>query len=125
MKKQKVYILATHHVLVNKETKKREIHEKCEFVNELKTRHLNSATFIIDFLNKKVVKDRSYEGTYEEFEAYVMSRYPDQMQELIEEFRPEEALSAITDIDPIVEEIADMENDSPTLLDTNTIENGE
>lgn len=125
MKKQKVYILATHHVLVNKETKKREIHEKCEFVNELKTRHLNSATFIIDFLNKKVVKDRSNEGTYEEFEAYVMSRYPDQMQELIEEFRPEEALSAITDIDPIVEEIADMENDSPTLLDTNTIENGE
>lgn len=123
MKKQKVYIVATHHVLVNKQTKEREVHERCEFVDDLKKRYWNSATFILDFINKKVLKDRNNAGSYAEFEAYILQRYPEQVRELIAEFRPEEI-----EVDPIVEEIAEitaMNEDSPTVFDLNTLETGE
>lgn len=68
-----------------------EVHESCEFVDRIKNRHTTNATAIIDYLNKKVIKDRSGEGTYDDFIAYAEKSYPDQMKALKELYDNDQA----------------------------------
>lgn len=108
MSKGNVFIVMVHHNIRNNKTKKMEVHEKIEFVDDLKTRHITSATVILDYLNRKIVKNRGDTGTYEEFEAYVTNACPKQMAEL-EEYR---APSLVIEDEP----------DSPVIIDADTIE---
>lgn len=133
MSKKGVFIVVTHHRIMARPEMtendsgppalKMEIQERCEFVDELKNRYLPSATFILDFLNRKIIKDRSNAGTYEEFEEYVMLRYPQQMNALIAKYRPEELVPK-TDVEKIIDKINEEEED-PILIDASTIETGE
>lgn len=80
-----IYIVITHSARPSKsQESKWEVHESCEFVDRIKDRHNTSATAIIDYLNKKVIKDRSGEGTYDDFIAYAEKSYPEQMASLKE-----------------------------------------
>ncbi len=86
-KAKKIFIVVTH-AKVTKD-RKTQTQEKCEFVDQLKSRHEVEATLIIDYLNEKIVKDRSGTGTYQDFIWYLHRNYPNQMGELAKEYKPE------------------------------------
>lgn len=130
-KKQKVFIVLTHTRTMNKHPRassedsgpprpRMEIQERCEFVNEVKKRHIAEATLIIDYINQKIIKDRSNSGRYEEFDAYLRERHPDQMKELDAEYRP--VLVPADDAQKIIQKIAEEEALSPVILDADSIE---
>lgn len=130
-KKQKVFIVLTHIRTMNKNPKtssedsgpprpKMEIQERCEFVDEVKKRHTVEATLIIDYINQKIVKDRSNFGRYEDFDAYLRNKYSDQMKELDAEYRPE--LIPVDDAQKIIQKITEEEDFNPVILDANSIE---
>lgn len=58
------------------------IHEQCEFVSQLKSRHYDSASVILDYVNEKVVKDRSSTYNYSKFYDYVVKKYPKETTQL-------------------------------------------
>jgi hypothetical protein len=90
MSKEKVFIVVSHKHSVKKgktgspdDTPEWEVGEKVEFVNQLRERHLTSASAIGDYLNKKmIVGERNGMGEYNKFDSYVRSKYPQQMAEL-------------------------------------------
>lgn len=88
-KAKKVFIVVTHMKVT--EDRRTRNQEKCEFVDQLKKRHETEATLIIDYLNEKIVKDRSNTGTYQDFIWYLHKNYPQQMGELAKEYKPEPA----------------------------------
>lgn len=88
MKHKKVFIVITHIQQMDKG--KAQLVEKCEFVDSIKDRHIYNASVILDYLKEMVVKNRSKEGTYHEFEQYVKKEYPQQMKELYEEYKKED-----------------------------------
>lgn len=82
-----VYIVLTHtKSLVRGSTTKWEVIEKCEFVDNVKRRHAERASVILDYTNSTIVKDRDGTGVFDEFMTYVDGAYPQQMQEIRREF---------------------------------------
>jgi len=93
-KAKKIFIVVTHSQVT--ENRKARTQEKCEFVDQLKTRHQVGATLIIDYLNEKIVKDRN-EGTYQDYIWYLHRHYPNQMNELANEYKPTQAAPVATE----------------------------
>lgn len=73
---------------------KHTVNEKCEFVTDIKNRHMTDATVIIDAENKKFVKNRVKAGygemmahiekthpEYKEFKAYMKEQFPELYKE--------------------------------------------
>ena len=56
-------------------------------MDQLKKRHDTEATVILDYLDECIVKNRGDEGTYDDFIWYVTKNYPEQMQELLKEYK--------------------------------------
>lgn len=84
-KARNVFIVLFHnYVTKNGEN---QVVERCEFVDNLTRRHLDSSTVIIDFLEEKVVKNRAKEGEYSDFVQYLNEQYPTQMKELHSEYK--------------------------------------
>jgi hypothetical protein len=84
-----IYIVITHIQQPPNDEGKVGVSERCEFVDNLKNRHRSTASVILDYLNEKVVKNRSEEGSYPEFVKYLEKNYPQQMGELKKEFKSE------------------------------------
>ena len=92
MKKEKVFIVLTHKSMTtkgshpgrnDKQNVQWEIAETVEFVNQVRKRHLSTATVIADYINRKmIVGERHGMGVYEVFDEYVRKKYPKQMAEL-------------------------------------------
>lgn len=56
--------------------------ESASIVDRVASKHLTSASFIIDLLNRKMVKNRYAEhGTEEQFVSYYMEKYAQQITE--------------------------------------------
>jgi hypothetical protein len=94
-KAKNVFIVLTHTKVT--EDRKARTQEKCEFVDQLKTRHHTSATLIIDFIKEKIVKDRN-SGTYQDYIWYLHRHYPQQMGELANEYKPTSVVATTEDI---------------------------
>lgn len=91
------YIVLTHTYHAMKDNPgKHEVFEKCEFVDDLKNRHMMNATAILDFMNKKMIKSRVKDSTFEafikhiekthpkeygEFKAYMKEQFPEKFKE--------------------------------------------
>lgn len=82
--KLKIYIVITHSAnpATGKNKGKWEVTENCEFVDRIKARHTESASVILDYVNKKIVKDRNRSGSYDDYYQYVETNYPEKLKEL-------------------------------------------
>jgi hypothetical protein len=84
-KVKNVFIIITH----ARQTKdgKENVVERCEFVDQIKNRHNTEATVILDFINKKIVKNRDGgDAKYQDFVWYLNKNYSKQMKQLDESF---------------------------------------
>lgn len=72
------YIVLTHsyHAMKDKPGK-HEVNEKCEFVSDIKNRHLTSATVILDAVNRTFVKSRVKDASYDQFIAHIEKTHPE------------------------------------------------
>lgn len=85
MKKKKAYVIFTHHFLPSKKYKdKHEAHEVCEFVEYLKNRQIDSATAIVELVEKKLVKNRVQTLGFDDYIEYLYKSYPDKMKAIVE-----------------------------------------
>ena len=84
MKKEKVFIVLSHkHSLKPKSKTEWEVTETVEFVNQVKKRHLQTASAIGDYMEEKmIIGNRVGMGEYAAFARYVEKKYPKQMAEL-------------------------------------------
>ena len=84
MSKEKVFIVLTHkHILKNSRTAQWEVSESVEFVNQLRKRHLTTASAVGDYLNRSMMMGKKVGmEDYSKFEEYVRSKYAKQMNEL-------------------------------------------
>lgn len=86
-KNKKVFIILTHYYSPGEEEGKHNLTEKCEFVDDIKSRHHTGASVILDFMNKKVIKQRQTDYSYYHYLEYVSEKYPKQMEELTREYK--------------------------------------
>jgi hypothetical protein len=76
-----IYIIITHYH--NRIKREWVVTETIEFVNKIKTKHLETSAIIADFTDKKLIrKVRDSEQTYEDFDKYVREKYEKHMVEL-------------------------------------------
>lgn len=82
---KKAYIVLTHFHRPNPEAESAKdawkIEETCEFVNSIKPRMHTDATAIVDYTNRKIVKNRVADATYAAFMEYVETTYPEKFEE--------------------------------------------
>ena len=64
--------------------KKVQQNENVEFVDRLKNRHYNSATVILDMINKKFIKNRTENKSFLSIVEHVRKGYPKEFQSLLE-----------------------------------------
>jgi len=68
-----------------------EISETVEFVNQVRKRHISTASAIGDYINRKMITGARYGITeYSQFEEYVRKKYKKQMEELDAAYRPQQ-----------------------------------
>jgi len=102
MSKEKVFIVVTHlnsHKKGShpgrheKENVQWEISETVEFVNQVKKKHISTASAIGDYINKKIIIGSRYGITsYDQFEEYVRTKYAKQMAELDAAYRTQQVV---------------------------------
>lgn len=92
MSKEKVFIVVTHlnspkkgshpgHA--DKKEIQWEVSEHVEFVNQVRKKHISTASAIGDYINRKMVIGSRHGVTeYEKFEEYIRTKYKKQMDEL-------------------------------------------
>jgi hypothetical protein len=102
MSKEKVFIVVSHtNALKEGSRDEWQVHEKVEFVNQLKKRHTDTASAIGDYLNRKIVKGAFYGfDEYDKLENYIRSKYKEQMTRLDSFYRPA-ALMPVENTTPI------------------------
>ena len=86
-KAKDVFLVLIHSKIIK--DGKEHVVERCEFVDVLKKKHIDTSTVVIDYLNERIVKNRGGEGEYSDFVSYITDNYPDQMGELQEEYKSE------------------------------------
>lgn len=110
MRKEKVYIVVSHkHVLKTPAKKGREpvweVAEHVEFVNQLRNKHLTTASAIGDYINRKMERGaRHGMGDYDKFEDYIMVKYAKEMAELDAAYKASQVPSTRVDVEPEVED---------------------
>jgi hypothetical protein len=90
MKKEKVFIVASHKHILKKDprtgktlTGQWEVSEVVEFVNQLRNKHIRSSTAIGDYINRTMLTgERHGMGDYNTFENYIRTKYAKQLEEL-------------------------------------------
>ncbi len=102
MSKEKVFIIISH---LNSHKKgshpgrdqnpkvEWEISETVEFVNQVRNKHISTASAIGDYINKKMLTGSRYGITsYDQFEEYVRKKYAKQMTELDAAYRAQQVV---------------------------------
>jgi hypothetical protein len=100
MSKEKVFIVVTHLNSPakgshpgrnNKDEIKWEVTENVEFVNQVRNKHISTASAIGDYINRKMVIGARHGVTeYEKFEEYIRTKYKKQMDELDTAYRDQQ-----------------------------------
>jgi len=93
MSKEKVFIVVSHiNRLKSGSRSEWEVQENVEFVNQLRKRHIHSSSAIGDYLNREIISGRKFGfDTYDKFENYVRTKYPDQLGQLDKFYRSDES----------------------------------
>jgi hypothetical protein len=87
MRKKHIYVVLTYTKrLVKGSRTEWEAIEKCEFVDALKRRHIDSSEVILDLTDRIIYKNRTDLDDYNSFYDYVKKSYPQQMTELENEY---------------------------------------
>lgn len=81
-----VFVVLQHNYIKSKEHKdKWEVHEICNIVDSLKTKHLRAATCVINLTKRSIVKNRAggtSDNDYHSLVSYLVDTYPDQFKEI-------------------------------------------
>jgi len=76
------YIVLTHsYTPMQNDPSKMNCTEKCEFVDDIKNRHLKNATAILDFGRREMVKNRVRESTFDQYLQHVEKTHPNEYGE--------------------------------------------
>lgn len=90
MKKEQVFICVTQvRSLRPKSRSDWQVTERVEFVDQVRRKHVQTAMAVGDYINRKMIIGTGKVESYEKFEEYVRAKYPKQMGQLDEFFRPE------------------------------------
>ena len=104
MAKEQIYIVVSHkNSLKSGSRTEWEVTEKVEFINQLKKRHINQSSVIANYLEKKMISGKRFGlEDYDKFENYIRTKYPAQLKELDNHYRPED-LSLSEETSPALE----------------------
>jgi hypothetical protein len=81
-KNKGIFVLFTHIYRPTLDGKV-QVQEQCEMVDRIKSRHQSESTIIIDFLHKKIIKDRTGRATYASCEKHFRDTYPNEFKQLM------------------------------------------
>lgn len=89
MSKEKVFIVVSHvHSLRKGSRTDWEVHEKVEFVNHLKNKHIRMSSAIGDYINQKMMSGAKFGfDEYAKFDSYIRKKYTKQLEELDAAYR--------------------------------------
>lgn len=115
MKKEKVFIVLSHkHSLKPRSKTEWEVTETVEFVNQVKRKHIQTASAIGDYMEEKmVIGSRVGMGEFSAFMRYVEKKYPKQIAELSSAY-PKEAAQETAEL-LITDEFGNVR--APTVFD--------
>ena len=82
--KNKGVFIVLNHFFKPVPNNKTEVTQQIEFVDRLKNRNMKAATAIIELTEKRLVKDRSREHTFDTIMDLVKEQYPEQLENLLE-----------------------------------------
>lgn len=71
-----------HYSQNREKTSKFDSFEVIEFVDKLKDRDVSESTVIVDYVNKKIVKDRTKQVTFDSIIDHANTNYADHMKKL-------------------------------------------
>lgn len=85
----KAFIILSHSykpVTKGPDKGKVQVTENCEFVKNVKTKHLQQASIIMDVVNRKLVKNAAKEkgADYDDIEAHMIKGYADKYKKFLE-----------------------------------------
>ncbi len=88
-RKSKAFIILTHTykpVTHGPDKGKVQVHESCEFVKYVKTRHLQSASVIMDVVKRELIKNAAREkgADYDDIENHMIKGYADKYKLFLE-----------------------------------------
>lgn len=109
MKQEKVFIVASHSRRPSKDRLKEgqwEVTERVEFVNQLRQKHIQTSTIAVEYIEEKVIIGKMSGVIYEEFIKYVTNRYPKQMEQLQQIYKPS---AVVENAEPMPESVLDSE----------------
>lgn len=86
MKNHGAFIVIKHYYHPLRGTDQVQVNEEVTFVDRLKNHHLDDATVIVDFLNRKLKKNRAVNTSFDQYMEYLNNKYPTEMNKLNEMF---------------------------------------
>lgn len=118
----KAFIILTHTykpVTRGPEKGKVQVHESCEFVKSVKTKHLQSASIIMDVVKRELIKNAAREkgADYDDIEAHMIKGYADKYKLFLESAGaeiPEALLLSKEEVKKELEKITESEKDTTT-----------
>jgi hypothetical protein len=120
MAKETVYIVLSHvHSLKKYTTDQWEVSEKVEFVNRIRKYHIQYATIIGNYLQRKIEQGgaKLNINTYEEFESYINKKYEKQMTTLREAYPREDIVVMDSEVGEVVITDTFGNERAPTIFD--------
>jgi len=87
-----------------------EVYEECEFVDKLRNKHYTNSTAILDLVNKKILKNRTDNDSFDDFIKHVKESYPEQFTSLMVITGLTEEYYTVPELEEVEEVEIDLEN---------------
>jgi len=109
-KRSKAFIILTHTykpVTQGPNKGKVQVSESCEFVKYVKTRHLQTASVIMDVVKRELIKNAAREkgADYDDIEAHMIKGYADKYKLFLEAVGAEIPEALLMDKEKVKEEL--------------------
>lgn len=118
-KYSKAFIILTHTyqpVTQGPDKGKVQVHESCEFVKSVKTKHLQTASIIMDVVKRELIKNAAREkgADYDDIEAHMIKGYADKYKLFLEAAGAEIPEALLMTKEEVKEELEKITEDSTT-----------
>lgn len=118
--RSKAFIILSHSykpVTEGPDKGKVQVHESCEFVKNVKTKHLQSASVIMDVVKRELIKNAAKEkgADYDAIEEHMIKGYADKYKKFLEAVGAEVPESLLLTKEEVAQELG-------LAADNNTIE---
>lgn len=118
-KYSKAFIILTHiyrPVTQGPNKGKVQVHESCEFVKSVKTKHLQTASIIMDVVKRELIKNAAREkgADYDNIEAHMIKGYADKYKLFLEAAGAEIPEALLMTKEEVKEELEKITEDSTT-----------